>query len=159
MDIIYEEIDEIVDEHLESLYYENDDKYVIAVTSKKCNIICSLPGYLLTKYDIKTIKEYTREVIKSFGGNIQNIWFDIVKVDTSISNKNICIKKTYWLRLLQRRWKSVFTKYKKELLNYSSIKSITQREIGIRDRGVYNLKRNKIKGLMCDLTIANNIFY
>lgn len=61
--------------------------------------------------------------------NKKHIRLEIVKTDVLIpGGEHVAYFKTFWLRIIQRRWKTIFQARKKMLAERKTIKSITERQ-------------------------------
>jgi hypothetical protein len=91
-----------------------------------------------------TKKETTHSSIRNYEQiSKKNLVPEIVICNLTADNELICVKKTYLLKLIQRRWKNIFKQKQDLLTKQKAISSLKYREIhGTWPRGL-----NSIPGL------------
>jgi hypothetical protein len=107
---------------LEEFY---DNSYQDTITSLKYDY------KRVAKNNLKSLKE-PHPTIRNYNKIIQDknfIKIDIVFVDELPGNESVCYIKTFWIKLIQRRWKKIY-KQRQDILKQRMLpKSIREREI------------------------------
>jgi len=102
--------DNIYDEDYPFLEEDKIDKhYYIGLTSKDLLLLSTISPKTFYKYDYHLIQQYLNDYSLNESSlnesNFRNI--EIIKLDIQ-NNVYYVILKTYWIRLIQRRWKKIF---------------------------------------------------
>ena len=142
------EMDDLVNSHLEQVYYDTHSKWCIGVVTKKGWLLCSLPGTIVFQYDKKDVDTFIKQTLKSlYNCSLPSTYtLDIVKIDPSL--EEYCIRKTYWLKIIQRKWKTKMQEYRRNILSLQTTDCLMLRELNGRHTLFNIIKRNKLIGLL-----------
>lgn len=83
-------------------------------------------------YDDIILDNHPHPIIRNYLNLIKKenyVKFDIVEMKTLDTLEEIGFIKTFWLKLLQRKWKSIFKKRKEEIKRLSNPRRLLKREI------------------------------
>ena len=85
--------------------------------------------YNMLEYISKTRLVLEHDTVRNYKKIFHKMTPDIVETKQLISGEIICIKKTIWIKLIQKRWKRIFKQRVEITKKRCSIKSIRYREI------------------------------
>jgi hypothetical protein len=143
-------MDDLVNRHLEHVYYDANSKWCIGLITKTGWILCSLPGSILFKYDANDVHTFIKQTLKClYNYSLPSAYsLDIIQIDPT---KHYCIRKTYWLKLIQRKWKAKMREYHNNIRLVENSDCLRLRELFGRHILFDRIKQNKLQGLLCDV--------
>jgi len=129
-------LDEICDN--ENDFYETDKidgQYVLGIPilihkTRKYLLTSSISSNSFFHYSHDDIMEYLHEFSTIFTVNNK---LEILKISKSVLGEYNVIIKTFWLKIVQRRWKTIFSKRCRQLAERMTISSIMNFQIRGKD--------------------------
>jgi hypothetical protein len=148
------------------LSYSNTQEYEEYGTDSEYDTDSDVDDYgdrILTMYnDINIIKRNLQEISQSFGPHpiIRN-YSNIVSKENYLkpeiaqciilpTQETIAILKTFWIRIIQRKWKKVFKLRQDNIKKYGKLTNLYSREINISVTPIYN-NIQSLKGMLSEL--------
>jgi hypothetical protein len=87
---------------------------------------------ILDNYRNSTHKTISHMSIRNYKVLLNKLKPEIAECNILADGECICILKTYWIRIIQRKWKSIFKKRNEIIKKMSCVNSIKYREINGR---------------------------
>lgn len=142
-----DEYDNIDSEKIDKSYYLGLPGY-----SRKMNYFILLNTVLprtFYKYELNDILMYLSDYSCSF---VNNPKMHIMQLNINQDGVYTVVLKTYWLRIIQRKWKNIMKRRKEILKEMRSLKNLKYREI---DGSLPNLKGSYpiLSGMLSDLNL------
>lgn len=103
-------------------YIDVNDLYNDQIVRNNINNMYRSYSYILTSHP--TIRNYHKII-----SDINNLKINIIETIELPSKEIICIIKTIWLKLLQRKWKNIYKKRIMKLKKMKNFSIIVKREI------------------------------
>jgi len=143
--LYYEDVDHIESDKYNGNYYLGLFKYV--EQSGNLLFMMSASNKLFLKYSHEKIVDYLKEysIIQNISDNV-----DIMKMYIKNDTYYVVLK-THWIRLIQRKWKSLFNDFKTRQEQKLKSNSLKYRELNGNFPNKLNY-RPKIYGMMRNLT-------